>query len=362
MAKNIHLEPFDEATKIKLAIFEDYLKEWLPVFLGINQPFWKTINIFDFFAGPGTDSIGTQGTPLIILNHLNKYKHAITSKHLSVNVFFNEFDIDKYHTLQENINTIKSEDYTVTVENLDFQIAFPQYYSKMNDNVVNLLFLDQNGVKHITKEVFSKIINLKQTDFIFYISSSYINRFVEEESFARHLNINRIDIKNKPFSHIHNVVLDYYKSLIPSEKEYYIAPFSIKKGANIYGLIFGSNHPLGMEKFLNTCWKADPERGNANFDIDGDNIKPGQRDLFTGDVPKPKKVEVFEQNLEALILTKQIITNKDVYIYTITKGFTLSHARKVIKNLYNNKKIKNQTLNLTNLHRKDSIIKTIELT
>jgi len=50
MAKDIHKEPFQESTIAKLAIFRDYLKEWLPVFLAPNTVYWNKINIFDFFA------------------------------------------------------------------------------------------------------------------------------------------------------------------------------------------------------------------------------------------------------------------------------------------------------------------------
>jgi hypothetical protein len=60
MAKDLHETKFDEATNVKLAIYRDYLKEWLPVFLAKEEPIWTTINIFDFFAGPGTDAIGTK--------------------------------------------------------------------------------------------------------------------------------------------------------------------------------------------------------------------------------------------------------------------------------------------------------------
>ncbi|MFO7903844.1 MAG: hypothetical protein R6U98_14365, partial [Pirellulaceae bacterium] len=47
-------------------------------------------------------------------------------------------------------------------------------------------------------------------------------------------------------------------------------PFTLKKGANIYGLVFGSKHPLGVEKFLDLAWSKNEINGEANFDIDKD--------------------------------------------------------------------------------------------
>lgn len=97
MAKNIHKEPFDDGTLLKLDIFKSYLQEWLPVFLGKNEPIWKTINIFDFFAGPGKDLDGKMGSPLLIIRELESshyngiaFKEIVKQKGLKINLFFNE--------------------------------------------------------------------------------------------------------------------------------------------------------------------------------------------------------------------------------------------------------------------------------
>ncbi|MDX9883994.1 MAG: hypothetical protein RBS73_18185, partial [Prolixibacteraceae bacterium] len=65
MATNINKSPFDEATKLKLEIFRECFREWLPVF--VHNPSIKRIYIYDFFAGSGSDSIGNPGSPLILL-------------------------------------------------------------------------------------------------------------------------------------------------------------------------------------------------------------------------------------------------------------------------------------------------------
>ena len=50
MGRNLFRKPFDEGTLDKLEIFEDYFKEWLPVFLTRREIIWKEIQIFDLFA------------------------------------------------------------------------------------------------------------------------------------------------------------------------------------------------------------------------------------------------------------------------------------------------------------------------
>lgn len=62
-SKNLFEKPFDDGTLDKLEIFKDYFKEWLPVFISKKDPFWKEIQIFDFFAGQGKDSVGIMVVP-----------------------------------------------------------------------------------------------------------------------------------------------------------------------------------------------------------------------------------------------------------------------------------------------------------
>lgn len=340
MARDIHRKPFDEGTKAKLAIFRDYLREWLPVFIAPNKPLWTTINIFDFFAGPGADVQGTKGTPLIILDELAAHTQSIKAKGISVNLYFNEYKKNKCEELKARMEGNALQQYTIEIDTLDFNEAFDKEFPKMRDNKsANLLFLDQNGVKHITEDVFKKIISLKQTDFLFFSSSSYFKRFSEHPFIVQHIKLSAEEIEKTDYHKIHKLVLEFYKSLIPQNDSYYLAPFSLKKNANIYGLIFGSGHVYGIEKFLRTCWKIDPERGEANFDIDDDNITPGQLGLFTGDVQKPQKVDLFEKELEEKILSKQLKTDKDIYLFTLSNGFLPKHARSVVNRLIKENRI-----------------------
>ena len=70
MSDQFHGRPFDEGTLTKLQIFELYAREWLPVFLARTDPPKREIHVFDFFAGPGTESKGELGTPLRLLRQL----------------------------------------------------------------------------------------------------------------------------------------------------------------------------------------------------------------------------------------------------------------------------------------------------
>ena len=91
---------------------------------------------------------------------------------------------------------------------------------------------------------------------------------------------------------------EYLIQRIPLLSGVKLYPFSIKKGRNIYGIVFGSSHPRCVEKFLRTAWKENPENGEANFDIHNDEL--GTIDLFEG--RKLSKIELFQSEFEKEVL------------------------------------------------------------
>ena len=344
MAIDLHKKPFDESTKVKLSLYGNYIKEWLPVFLS-KHPKYNNVNIFDFFCGPGVDENGEKGSPLITIEFLNQYIQNITDYDVKVTLFFNDHRKKKITALKQNLSSLypNEKPYNVVCSSEDFDIIFKKYTSIMKkQSSANFLFLDQNGIKHITSEVFLTIIHIPATDFLFFTSSSTLNRFKDHPEIKKYIHITPSDLSTSDYCHIHRLVLEYYRDLIPRNREYYLVPFSIKKGANIYGLIFGTRHLLGIDKFISQCWKIDPQTGDSNFDIDKDKIDNCQLPLF-----KPKKVQGFESDLEKEIMIKNLKTNKDIYKYALFNGFKAEHARKVVSKLMKKGVLPKQGINIS---------------
>ncbi|MDI5887668.1 hypothetical protein [Flavobacterium yafengii] len=86
MAKDINKSSFDYATKIKLEIFRESFKEWLPVF--IHNPYVEKRFIYDFFAGSGMDSDMNYGSPLILLDEAKGQDLVHCSKSDGKNIIF----------------------------------------------------------------------------------------------------------------------------------------------------------------------------------------------------------------------------------------------------------------------------------
>lgn len=337
MSKDFFDKPFDEDTIIKLEMYGDYVRKWAPVFLANQKPFVYTINIMDFFSGVGCDSNGTPGSPILAINILMEYAELLKRKELSINVFFNDYNAEYCRRLEENIKTLEFDRENINIEilNKHFEEAFETLRPRM-EKAANLLFLDQFGIKYVTKDFFQELIKVPYTDSLFFISSATYKRFCRDENISEIIGLDPQTVQETPSTHIHRLVTETYDSFIPDGFNYGVAPFSIKKGANVYGLIFGSSHPLGMEKFLEVCWDKDKLTGEANFDIEGKGINQQAPFLF-GEMNTPSKIEVFQRELRDKILSREIKNDKDIYFFMINKGFLGQHVRPVIQELKNGK-------------------------
>lgn len=271
-----HTKPYDEGTINKLEIFEKYVESWLPTF--IMQSSISEINIVDFFAGLGYDSNNIPGSPIRILQTIDKFFGKLMKYNTIINLYLNEFKTDKFKNLQKNCNAYLEENsrskrfVRIQYFNKDFNAIYKEIIIKTR-NKPNLYILDQSGIKFTNQKNFNTLLTLKKTDFLFFISSSFFRRFNKEDESNRHLDINEDALKSNPYKFIHRTVIEEYRSLIPTNSKLRIFPFSIKKNANIYGIIFGSKHILGVEKFLKIAWDKNKINGEADYDIDDDTVK-----------------------------------------------------------------------------------------
>lgn len=324
-----HRQPFDEGSRTKLGIFQLYARHWLPVFT--SRPGWRAVHVFDFFAGPGTDNEGTPGSPLRLLEEIRLARRAAAGggPRLHLHLFDAlAANVDELRRtvppLAASIGDLAAPD----IQQLRFHDALQQYAPILKDDEsAKLLLIDQFGVDEVPAEVFRELVSFPRADFLFFISSSTLHRFRDHPAIEQ-----KIERPNDPY-HVHRAVLGYYRSLLPDLRSYWLAPFSIRKGANIYGLIFGSAHPLGMDKFLDVAWKQDPTNGEANFDINRDDIVPGQLTLFGGGEQRPTKLDAFERDLENQIRSGFVRNELDLIRICFDHGVRRSHAAPMLAEL-----------------------------
>ena len=329
--RSFHKEPYDAGTLTKLQIFESYIEAWIPVFTSQPHPHFPEIHLFDFFSGPGTDAAGVLGSPLRILRQLKSYQ-ASGRLHgwnkVRVNVNLSDANSGKVAELAEVVSRAEWQipGVTTQVQLLKFEDALAKHARILeSSNSAKLLIIDPFGVNDVSDEVFRKLISLPKSDFIFFVPSTTLNRFRDHASIKV-----KIDRPEDSYD-VHRCAFDHFKVICGAT--YFLGRFSIRKPkGNIYGLIFGSRHQLGIHKFLEIAWGNDAIQGEANFDIDRENVAPGELLLPMAEM-RPRKIQIFEQDLEAALRSGSLRNEADLIRFNIESGMISRHCRSVLRKL-----------------------------
>lgn len=356
--KNFH-QKFDKSTQTKLYIFNEYFKESFPVFL--YTPFWKEILIYDFFAGKGYDELGEKSTSLNILEQIKPYCQALIEKGKHLYILLN--DKDCKDELERNVKEYlinckrdcKSEciiEKGLKVTDKDFADYFDVVYEKikLRKDSAKLIFLDPFNFI-LDNEKFQKLISLKYCDFICFLPSSYLRRFREYNGFNSFIDTRKIDYDSKIPAHCHRQIAEYFETLVPAKKEYYIGSFSIKKGSNYYGVIFGSNHTLGAEKFQKVCWGLDEITGEADYDIDREPSYNNTDGFLFEEFEIPLKIQSFKQALVDKIIGKDVKTDIEAYKFALSKRCMVKHASEVLKEMQSTNQIEKFKVITSDIHK-----------
>lgn len=341
-SKKFHGVKFDEATRSKLELYRQYLLAWLSVFMnGRNRDYIENINVVDFFCGPGRDSEGTPGSPLIALkaasDALETSRERLNST-VRVNFFFNDVDPAVITQLRQCVSGYEFNRERIKV---DFsckpfverygQLASPDNGVLRRRHSANFLFIDQFGVKEVTQSIFENIQRLPRTDFIFFVAASIVNRMPEHPNIKDKIPVLSDEEQEKlNGKNVVRVLAKAYKKWIISPS-FHLGQFALRKqkSSNVNGLVFGSGNILGLDRFLHAAWAISPIFGEANYSVDDANLNPNTPSLFPEE-NIPTRTKQFSRNLREEILTGHLKTNHEVYYFTVQEGFLPSHAREVI--------------------------------
>jgi three-Cys-motif partner protein len=236
---------------------------------------------------------------------------------------FYDADPTKISRLKDRIRSAGQIDRVeFVIESLTFQQALQKNREVLRSrSAAKLLLIDQFGVEHVTDSVFRELVTAPTCDFLFFLSSWTLHRFRDHPAIQQKIT------RPTDHYHVHRAAVDYYRSLLSESSAYYLAPFSIRKESGIYGIIFGSAHPLGMDKCLEVAWKKDEISGEADFDIHRDNIRVDQPKLDFG---APTKLRAFERELDDLVRKKAVKTERDVIRVCFRHGVKRQHAEPVL--------------------------------
>ena len=323
MTKEFHATAFRPPTLTKLRLYKSYISGWLPVFM-TNSVGVAEIWLFDLFCGPGCDRDGEKGSPLILLDELTKYLNFRSTRNPpKINILFND---RKKWKIEQLKGYIKSRSPLPRIVSIHFTSkSYFEIFPDVADvatrrDTACFIFIDQCGINAIGDDFLKQLASFPITDWLAFVASSQARRFIKHKNLAIHLD------KKGAWRDAHRTVADTCRTII-GDPEYYLVPFSIKHLCNIHGLLFGSHHPSGADKFINACWTEDRNAGEANFDIDG-KVQNSSRMLKL--IPS-KKLDAFEAEFRGRIIAGAITNTKEAYTFALQSGVKASHAKDVLK-------------------------------
>ena len=86
-----------------------------------------------------------------------------------------------------------------------------------------------------------------------------------------------------------------------------------------------------MDKFLQVAWNKDMINGEADFDINRDNVLPGEM-FLPFDNFRPSKITAFERELEQLLRSGQVKDERDLVQSCFSHGVKRQHAQAFSQN------------------------------
>ena len=199
----------------------------------------------------------------------------------------------------------------------------------------NLLFLHQVPFSETKSQRLTQLRELKRTDLLISVSSDWFQQLVDTTE-AQHWGIARSDINPVNYSHIHRFMTGYFKCLFG--QDLFVAPFSLRRGPEIFGLVFVSHYPLKLEKFLRVAWHQDPYTSVTNFDLYDD----GPAKLRLG-LLKAQKILQFQKELMSCLECGKFMSDRDIYLHSLQRGFLGRHARETVNAFCNRHNVRFMT-------------------
>ena len=273
---------FDEVTLEKLDIFTRYLSEWLP----------------------GSRSGHRQ-------------------------VIFNDTDTACVKYIARKLGPrIRTEDgrahAAIQYSTAPFDRLLLSQLPKLKRNrTANLLFVSRAGVSELSEKLFTELHDLKHTDLLFFVSSTWFQQFTDTDE-AEHWAMEPHDIEAINYNHIHRFITSYFRNLVGNKC--YVAPFSLKLRSKIHSLTLVTHNPVRLEKFLRVAWHRDPYTAESNFNLYDDRTSRRRLALVGAN-----KILNFQKELMACLESGKFRSDRDIYLHTLQRGFLGRHAAETVR-------------------------------
>lgn len=315
-------------SKAKVELLEAYLKRYLNIIC--NTPYVEKISVFDLFCGEGLYKNQGEGSPLVILNQIQRL-HTINAAKLSkippIDCFFNDKSNTKTNRLKEVINR-KFPNYSKYVSlkftNIDYEkivVRLTNYFSKLK-NHKTFVFIDPYGYKNIKTSQIKELMQYKNAEVLLWLPTQFMYRFSKNGTPEALIDFIEELTPYQTWTPSDNV-WKFVEQLKYGFQDYmgesfFVDKFAIRKDTRtVVCLFFFTAHIRGFEKMLEAKWEVAPDEGEV-WENKGNT-------LFSSIKTNPlaDKLKSF--------LKGAVRSNGDIYEFTLRQGYLPKDTNEIFK-------------------------------
>lgn len=326
MSNKQFYEYFEIHTQIKLEIYNEYLKRYLPILLQAGSV--ESIYIYDMFCGKGFTSGGQKGSAVLGIEEVIDSVSRIGSRK-KVHICLSDSDKDNCLELQQIVNTLrKPGNIFIDVSCKEFHEAVDDSNNRHGGGRVNsrekiLYFIDPYGYKNTDPKT---ILDIKQNDnaeVMLFVPVRHIFRFLGSKRPSKALDKWRQFLEYEDeISDISEMIKDICVKFTRENFKTGYFTLTNQTSGNEYALFFLSSNLLGLEKFNEVKWSFDKVQGryiDKNYECSvasciGDDLHKNELCLLKNSLLQ-----------EIRSLPNMTISNVDLYEFIIQNGYLPKH-------------------------------------
>ncbi|BAG13543.1 SAM-dependent methyltransferase [Candidatus Endomicrobiellum trichonymphae] len=305
-------------SKIKLSIYEKYLKAYLSIMMRL---YFTDIFIVEPFAGKGISNNGEEGSAIIAKNVITSISN---SSNKNIHLVLNDIKKESYVDLIKNL---KPDGNRVLCFNKDANEFINDVLSKADHKTKtnHLFFIDPWGYTQLRGDTYQNIFKAKRLDILIFIPINHIYRFLIKEENSEQLKpiagfLNDMGIAEEDarkcqdeMSFVNEIKKAFTKK---ADTDYvYYKELKNTKSNNKYALFFLTKHILGAEKFLEAL------------------VKIKEKDLFENTISDEDLP--FIENIHK----NKSLTNCELYEYGILHGLLPKKVTAILNSYEKDNKI-----------------------
>jgi three-Cys-motif partner protein len=272
------LSGYGPHTAAKHRILRRYLDGWLPImgqWQGPRARREKALVLVDGFAGSGRYDTGEAGSPLVMLDAYLEHDDRERLPQ-EVQFIFIEKEAGFVNHLKSEIDarSLDETNATVDIHHGLFAERFPAVIEdlRMRYEAVppTFAFIDPFGLKDNTLELTSGLAALERCEVLAYLPTGFMARFESTREFAPALDnlygarSEWEGVRDENSLEKRRLWLrDRFGEVISAQTGGHHLSFDIQPegSANIYSLVFSSQHRKGVQRMKEAMWKVDPSSG-----------------------------------------------------------------------------------------------------